>query len=161
MPDARFETRHDLEFSPDVVAFGFAGRVLDDAACGLIDEKLLASIEEATRGKKPSFVVLDFRAVEDLSSAALAKLIMLQKRLGGAGWRLVVLGLSPEFLGAFSQTITHVADERDLHRLLGQTDASPCPSPDQGHLEFTPEEINAMNAAGITLQDAIRAIERL
>lgn len=72
-------------------------KILDAANIQELGEELFGLVEQ--QGEKQ--VVLDFRSVEFLSSAALNKLIILDKKLKGKGGKLKLCSLRPEIQEVF------------------------------------------------------------
>jgi anti-anti-sigma regulatory factor len=162
-----FEIRQEFKIRDDVLAFGFrGGRVADEEAIQFISEELLAAVEVTQNGTPPSFVVLDMRQVEFLSSRFLEKLIDLNPMLSRPPWKLVLLGLPEEIQKAFAisqfdRTIALVSGENELRLLVERLSPRTKPAPDEPTFEFSEDELEEMIAEGITLEDAIREIERL
>jgi len=172
MTATAFEIRQELKIRDDVLAFGFRGEpIADEAATQLIRRELLASVKAAENGTQPSFVVLDMRQVQFMSSLCLGRLISLNGMLGLSEWKLVLLGLPQEIRETFSMAgldplVTLVSDEDELRFLVEQTPVRPNltmaaqSSTEELAVDFSEVEVEELVAAGITLDEAIRAIER-
>src|SRR5207249_7155227 len=77
----------------DVTVVNFTDRkILDEQNIQIIGEQLFSLVDEAGRRK----LLLNFGNVEYLSSAALAKLITLNKKLQQAGGRLILCNIDPQ-----------------------------------------------------------------
>jgi anti-anti-sigma factor len=162
------EVRPELQVRSDVLAFGFSGeRVADQTAVsllgGALSDYLLMTAESAPTG----LVVVDLRNVHSLSATGLGHLLALQKRLGQVRWQLALLISDPVTREVFSTTrLDHrflvAANEAELRELVNGSTPVPAPSlsPEEP-LEFSASELAEMEAAGITLDDAIQAIEGL
>jgi anti-anti-sigma factor len=161
------EVRQEFQIREDVLAFGFrGGRVADDAALRLGCAEVLASIQAAENDARPCFVVLDVRPVQLLSSQGLAELIKLDRMLGQGQAKLILLGLSPPirdifFAAGLGDRIALVTDENELRHLLGRSTACRDHATKELTIEFSEAELAEMVTGGITLDDAIRVIERL
>lgn len=89
-------------------------RILDEANIQMIGEELNLLVDEQARHK----LLLNFSNVEFLSSAALGKLITLNRKVGGIqGGKLVLCGISKDILEVFEITrlvnlFTIVPDEQ-------------------------------------------------
>jgi anti-sigma B factor antagonist len=90
--------RLEVEEVGDVTVVNFVDRrILDEQNIQAIGEQLFSLVDELGRRK----VVLNFGNVEYFSSAAFGKLITLNKKLHGAGGRLVLCEIDPEIWEAF------------------------------------------------------------
>ena len=95
--------RRRLEVEPigDVTVVNFIDRkILDEQNIQIIGEQLF-SLVEVERVKK---MLLNFRNVEYLSSAALGKLITLNKKMQTAGGKLVLCNIDPQIYEVFEIT---------------------------------------------------------
>ncbi len=123
-----------LQVRDDVLAVSFPGEhVPADDALALLEARLLAHVQEASRGAVPRLVAVDMRNVVPFSSTALAKLIALRRKVTPAGWMLVLVIGDPTFRDLFSVTrldslFPVVHDEIELRRLV-ETLPGPSPSP--------------------------------
>jgi anti-sigma B factor antagonist len=85
----------------DVAVVRFVDRkILDEAAIGELGEELFALVEK----EKRSAVLLNFIDVEFLSSAALGKLITLDKKVKAAGGKLKLCHIRPQIYEVFAIT---------------------------------------------------------
>src|SRR3974377_875551 len=85
--------RLEVEDIGDVTVVNFTDRkILDEQNIQVIGEQLFSLVDEAGRKK----VLLNFGNVEYLSSAALGKLITLNKKLQAVGGRLIMCNIGPE-----------------------------------------------------------------
>jgi anti-sigma B factor antagonist len=85
----------------DVAVVRFVDRkILDEAAIGELGEELFALVEK----EKRSAVLLNFVDVEFLSSAALGKLITLDKKVKAAGGKLKLCNIRPQIYEVFAIT---------------------------------------------------------
>jgi hypothetical protein len=114
------------------------------------------------------FVVVDMRNVRNLSSAGLGHVLALRRRLQPVPWKMVLLLGDPVLRGVVSatglgQSFSIVSDEAELRGLLnGGMPGGAAPSrTGEPDLSFNQEELEAMEREGITLDDAIRAVEAL
>lgn len=92
-------TNH-LEISEDgeVTIVRFAdGKILDASNIEELGAQLFSLVEKENRKK----LLLNFQSVEFLSSAALNKLIILDKKMKGTGGNLKLCSLRPEILEVF------------------------------------------------------------
>ena len=93
--------RLEVEDIGDVTVVNFTDRkILDEPNIQAIGEQLFSLVDEAGRKK----ILLNFGNVEYLSSAALAKLITLNKKLQQAGGRLVLCNIDPQIYEVFEIT---------------------------------------------------------
>jgi anti-sigma B factor antagonist len=93
--------RLEVEDIGDVTVVNFVDRkILDEQNIQIIGEQLFSLVDESGRRK----VLLNFKNVEYLSSAALGKLITLNKKLHAAGGKLVLCEISPTIYEVFEIT---------------------------------------------------------
>jgi anti-sigma B factor antagonist len=93
--------RLEVEDIGDVTVVNFTDRkILDEQNIQIIGEQLFSLVDEMGRRK----VLLNFRNVEYLSSAALAKLVNLNKKLQQVGGRLILCGIAPPIMEVFEIT---------------------------------------------------------
>ena len=93
--------RLEVEDIGDVTVINFVDRkILDEQNIQVIGEQLFSLVDQDGRRK----LLLNFGNVEYLSSAALGKLITLNKKLGQAGGKLILCNISPEILEVFEIT---------------------------------------------------------
>lgn len=93
--------RLEVEDVGDVTVVNFTDRkILDEQNIQLIGEQLFSLVDESGRKK----VLLNFGNVEYLSSAALGKLITLNKKLQAAGGRLILCNIDPQIYEVFEIT---------------------------------------------------------
>jgi anti-sigma B factor antagonist len=93
--------RLEVEDIGDVTVVNFTDRkILDEQNIQVIGEQLFSLVDEAGRRK----ILLNFGNVEYLSSAALGKLITLNKKLQAAGGRLVLCNIDPQIYEVFEIT---------------------------------------------------------
>lgn len=93
--------RLEVEDIGDVTVVNFTDRkILDEASIQVIGEQLFSLVDEAGRRK----ILLNFANVEFLSSAALGKLITLNKKLQAAGGRLILCNIDPQIYEVFEIT---------------------------------------------------------
>lgn len=106
--------RLEVEDIGDIAVVNFVDKkILDEQNIQAIGEDLFRLVDEL--GKKK--IVLNFGNVEFLSSAALGKLITLNRKLQGARGKLILCGISKEIREVFEITrldklFTIVADEQ-------------------------------------------------
>ncbi len=155
------EVRPELQLRSDVLAFGFSGKGADSAAVSLLGKYILTNVDSAS----PGLVVVDMRNVEFLSSTGLGHLLAIHKRLKQVGWKLLLLIHDPLIREFFSSTnldqvFLVAATEAELRELVESVTLVPTASPSQDEaIEFSESELAEMDATGITLDDAIRAVE--
>lgn len=95
------QRRVDIEEVGDVTIARFVDRkILDESNIQIIGNQLFGLIDEDGRGK----IILDFTEVEYLSSAALGKLITLDKKAKAAGAKLRLCSIRPEIYEVFAIT---------------------------------------------------------
>jgi anti-sigma B factor antagonist len=75
-------------------------RIIDELVILELGQELIDLVEKEDRRK----LVLDFEHVEFLSSAALGRLIILEKKAKGVGAAIKLSGIRPEIFTAFSLT---------------------------------------------------------
>src|SRR5207253_5020724 len=93
--------RLEVEDIGDVTVVNFTDRkILDEQNIQIIGEQLYSLVDEAGRRK----ILLNFGNVEYLSSAALAKLITLNKKLQQTGGRLILCNIDPQIREVFEIT---------------------------------------------------------
>jgi anti-sigma B factor antagonist len=90
--------RLELETIGDITVASFTDRkILDEQNIQIIGEQLVSLVDELGLKK----LLLNFRNVEYLSSAALGKLITLNKKVQAAGGKLVLCGVDPKIREVF------------------------------------------------------------
>src|SRR6195256_4586547 len=93
--------RLEVEDIGDVTVVNFTDRkILDEQNIQIIGEQLFSLVDESGRRK----ILLNFGNVEYLSSAALGKLITLNKKLQAAGGRLILCNIDPQIYEVFEIT---------------------------------------------------------
>ena len=93
--------RLEVEDVGDITVVNFTDRkILDEQNIQLIGEQLFGLVDESGRKK----ILLNFGNVEYLSSAALGKLITLNKKLQAAQGRLVLCNIHPQIFEVFEIT---------------------------------------------------------
>jgi len=97
MPDHQ---RIDISRHGDVTVVRFIDRKIEDPNVHELGNELFALVEQDDRRS----LVLDFSHVEFLSSAALGKLLTLDRRLKTANGRLKLCCIRPEILEVFQIT---------------------------------------------------------
>ncbi len=93
--------RINVEEVGDVTIASFVDKkILDENNIQLIGSQLFALIEEDGRKR----IILDFSNVEYLSSAALGKLITMDKKVKGSGGKLRLCSIRPDIYEVFAIT---------------------------------------------------------
>ena len=93
--------RLDIEEVGDVTVAKFIDKkILDETNIQIIGNQLFGLVDEDQRGK----IVLDFANVEYLSSAALGKLITLDKKVKAAKGKLRLCSIRPDIYEVFAIT---------------------------------------------------------
>jgi anti-sigma B factor antagonist len=93
--------RLEVEDIGDVTVVNFTDRkILDEQNIQVIGEQLFSLVDELGRRK----VLLNFGNVEYLSSAALGKLITLNKKLQAVNGQLVLCNIDPQIYEVFEIT---------------------------------------------------------
>lgn len=93
--------RLEVEDMGDIAVVNFLDkRILDEQNIQMIGEDLFRLVDELSRKK----ILLNFSNVEFLSSAALGKLITLNRKLQGVRGKLVLCGISREIREVFEIT---------------------------------------------------------
>ena len=93
--------RLEVEHIGDVTVVNFVDKkILDEQNIQVIGEQLFQLVDELGRRK----VLLNFKNVEFLSSAALGKLITLNRKLQSAGGKLVLCEIIPQIYEVFEIT---------------------------------------------------------
>ena len=103
--------RLDIEDAGDVTIARFIDKkILDEGNIQIIGNQLFGLVDEDGRKK----IVLDFTNVEYLSSAALGKLITMEKKVKAARGKLRLCNIRPDILEVFS--ITRLDKLFDIHK---------------------------------------------
>lgn len=93
--------RIDIEEVNDVTVATFADKkILDETNIQIIGNQLFSLVETDLRSK----IILDFSNVEYLSSAALGKLITMEKKVKAAKGKLKLCSIRPEIYEVFAIT---------------------------------------------------------
>jgi anti-sigma B factor antagonist len=93
--------RLEVEDIGDVTVINFVDRkILDEQNIQIIGEQLFGLVDQDGRRK----LLLNFGNVEYLSSAALGKLITLNKKLQAVGGRLILCNIDPQIYEVFEIT---------------------------------------------------------
>ena len=93
--------RLEVEDIGDVTVVNFVDKkILDEQNISIIGEQLLSLVDELGRRK----LLLNFSNVEYLSSAALAKLITMNKKVQQAGGRLILCNIDRQIYEVFEIT---------------------------------------------------------
>ena len=93
--------RLEVEDIGDITVVNFVDKkILDEQNIQMIGDDLFRLVDELGRRK----VLLNFGNVEFMSSAALGKLITLNRKLQGVGGRLVMCGIAKDILDVFKIT---------------------------------------------------------
>lgn len=106
--------RLEVEDIGDITVVNFVDKkILDEQNIQVIGEQLFQLVDELGRRK----ILLNFKNVEFLSSAALGKLITLNRKLQSAGGKLVLGEIDPQIYEVFEITklnklFTIVKDEQ-------------------------------------------------
>ena len=104
------QRRIDIEEVGDVTVANFVDKkILDENNIQLIGNQLFGLVEEDGRQK----IVLDFVNVEYLSSAALGKLITLDKKVKAVNGQLRLCSIRPDIYDVFA--ITRLNKLFDIH----------------------------------------------
>jgi len=105
------QRRLDIEQIGDVTVAKFVDKkILDENNIQVIGNQLFGLVEEDGRKK----IVLDFSNVEYLSSAALGKLITMDKKVKSAGGKLRLCTIRPDIYEVFAITrLNKLFDIRD------------------------------------------------
>lgn len=103
--------RLDIEEIGDVTVAKFIDKkILDEGNIQIIGNQLFGLVDSDGRRK----IVLDFSSVEYLSSAALGKLITMDKKVKGAKGKLRLCNIRPDILEVFVITrLNKLFDIRD------------------------------------------------
>jgi anti-sigma B factor antagonist len=102
--------RLDIEEVGDVTVARFVDKkILDETNIQIIGNQLFGLVDEDQRAK----IVLDFSNVEYLSSAALGKLITLDKKVKAARGKLRLCSIRPDIYEVFA--ITKLNKLFDIH----------------------------------------------
>ena len=93
--------RLEVEDINDVTVVNFTDKkILDEQNIQVIGEQLFSLVDELGRKK----ILLNFRNVEYLSSAALGKFITLNKKVNGSQGKLVLCNIDPQIYEVFEIT---------------------------------------------------------
>src|SRR5580698_9537604 len=93
--------RLEVEDIGDITVVNFVDKkILDEQNIQVIGEQLFSLVDELGRRK----VLLNFKNVEFLSSAALGKLITMNRKLQSAGGKLVLCEIDPQIYEVFEIT---------------------------------------------------------
>ena len=102
--------RIELSEVRDVSVVRFVDRkILDEASIGELGEEMFALVESENRGS----ILLNFSDVEFLSSAAMGKLITLDKKVKAAGGKLKLCNIRPQIYEVIA--ITKLNNLFDIH----------------------------------------------
>lgn len=101
------------EFGDITIAKFIDNKILDETNIQVIGNQLFALVEQDGRKK----IVLDFSNVEYLSSAALGKLITMEKKVNAARGKLRLCGIRPDIFEVFAITklnkVFTICDDQD------------------------------------------------
>jgi anti-anti-sigma factor len=149
------ELRPGLTTEPDALAFGFTGERIPAAAAVTTLSALIDHVEQSATASSPRLVVVDMRNVETLSTAALGKLIAVNQRLSKVRWRLLLVIDDP--------VVREVVAATGLDQFVSMTSSDELAKAARNgqKADFTESELAEMISSGLTLDDAIREIERL
>ncbi len=93
--------RIDVEDLGDITIATFTDKkILDETNIQIISNQLFSLVDEEHRSK----IILDFSNVEYLSSAALGKLITMEKKVNSSGGKLRLCSIRPEIMEVFAIT---------------------------------------------------------
>jgi anti-sigma B factor antagonist len=93
--------RLEVEDVNDVAVVNFVDRkILDEQNINIIGEQLNKLVDELDRKK----ILLNFKNVDFLSSAALGKLIALDRKVKGSKGKLILCGISKPIMEVFEIT---------------------------------------------------------
>jgi anti-sigma B factor antagonist len=93
--------RLEVEDIGDVTVVNFVdNKIIDEQNIQIIGEQLFSLVDEVGRRK----LLLNFGNVDYMSSAALGKLITLNKKVNAAGGRLILCGIAPQIYEVFEIT---------------------------------------------------------
>ena len=93
--------RLEVEDIGDITVVNFVDKkILDEQNIQVIGEQLFSLVDELGRRK----ILLNFGNVEFLSSAALGKLITLNRKLQSAGGKLILCNIDPQIYEVFEIT---------------------------------------------------------
>jgi anti-sigma B factor antagonist len=93
--------RLEVEDIGDVTVVNFTDKkILDEQNIQIIGEQLFRLVDELGRTK----LLLNFGNVEYLSSAALGKLITLNRKVNGTGGKLILCSIAPQIEEVFEIT---------------------------------------------------------
>ncbi len=105
------QKRLDIQEVGDVTIASFLDKkILDENNIQMVGSELFGLVEEDGRMR----IILDFSNVEYLSSAALGKLITMEKKVKNAGGKLRLCAIRPEIFEVFAITkLNKLFDIRD------------------------------------------------
>jgi anti-anti-sigma factor len=149
------ELRPALTVQSDTLGFGYAGEHVPDAVAITGLSALIDYVETMAPASTPRRVLVDMRNVEGLSTAALGKLLAINHRLRQVDWRLVLIIDDPLVREVLTATGLNQVLQVTSSAVLGLS-ARQSPADD-----FTEAELQSMISSGLTLDQAIREIERL
>jgi len=161
------EIRPELQMRSDVLAFGFSGEhVADRTAVSLLAGDMLDYVLTAVERSPTGLVVLDLRNVDSLSATGFGRLLALHKTLALARRKLILLISDPIirdvlFAIELDHKILVAANEVELGEVINRYTSTPATSSQDEVPMFSESELADMEAAGISLDDAIRVIEGL
>jgi anti-sigma B factor antagonist len=99
------QRRLNKEHIDDVTVINFVDKkILDEQNIQTIGEQLTTLVEEENSQRDCKKFLLNFGNVEYLSSAALGKLIALNKKIKGLGGRLMLCNIHPDIREVFEIT---------------------------------------------------------
>jgi anti-sigma B factor antagonist len=93
--------RLEIEEIGDITVVNFVDKkILDEQNIQIIGDQLFSLVDEQAKKK----ILLNFSNVEFLSSAALGKLITMNRKVQGSGGKLVMCNIAKEILEVFEIT---------------------------------------------------------
>jgi anti-sigma B factor antagonist len=99
------QRRLNKEHIDDVTVINFVDKkILDEQNIQMIGDQLSTLVEEENTQRDCKKFLLNFGNVEYLSSAALGKLIALNKKIKGLGGRLMLCNIHPDIREVFEIT---------------------------------------------------------
>lgn len=159
MLNVGIESRPEFQVADDVLAFGLsAGLAAGDSPTSVLNDEAFNQIAKAARKSQAEFVVLDIRNLSKVHSADVDRFMALERALQPLRSKLVLLTADPlshKFILAVRRGRFFVVNsEAELLNLVRKEEECGTTS-----IGFTREELEQLNRDGITLDDAIRAVE--
>jgi anti-anti-sigma regulatory factor len=150
----------------DVLAFGLSAKYpASGQGIAVIFGQIIDHVLGANKDAPPRLILVDLRQIDDLDGTAMALPASLQTRLKQVRSRLLVVSDNSRVTKIFAamgsdETFGAVSSDQ-LAEIMASAamQGSPASSENSPRIAFTAQELAEMKATGITLDQAIAAIE--